>query len=147
MKKQKNKKTFLKKVLTLFTKNDIIEVEKRKVVFKMENLKSLQKKVYSQKFTVSNDKIKQTERNQLKTDTLDALALDFEQGLQVVGRCKEGVIVAFDNEMEGSIYGVVDIVIKDLSYNPDEYITEYQKALDERAERERKQAEKRKAKA
>ena len=114
----------------------------------MNELQALQAKVKETKFTVSNSKIKQTERNQLKSDALDAMSIDLTSGLEVVGRCKEGVIVAFDNDEEGAIYGVVDIVIKNLDYEPESYLEDYRIAQEEKAERERKRAEKRnKAKA
>ena len=112
----------------------------------MLNLKELQERVKGQKFTVNGAKLKQTERNQLKSDTLDALTTDLTEGLQVVGRCKEGVIVAFENDEEGAIYGVVDIVIKNLDFEPEVLLDEYALSLEEKAERERKLAEKRKSK-
>lgn len=73
---------------------------------------------------------------------MDALTVDLTEGLEVVGRCKEGVIVAFENDDEGAIYGVVDIVIKNFDFEPEVLLDEYTQALEEKAEKERKLAEK-----
>ena len=109
----------------------------------MEKLTQLVQATKTQKFSVSKDKIKQTERNALKSDILTALQSDLENGVTVVGRAKEGIIIALHNDDEGAIYGVLDVVIKDLAYNPDVLIDEYVALQEEKAEKARRQAEKR----
>lgn len=109
----------------------------------MEKLSQLVQATKTQKFSVSKDKIKQTERNALKSDILNALQSDLENGVSVVGRAKEGIIIALHNDDEGAIYGVLDVVIKDFTYEPDLLIDEYEALQAEKAEKARRQAEKR----
>ena len=129
--KKLNKKNN-KKVLTSLTFHDIINMKGGK---NMENLQALVQETNTKKFSVSKDKIKQTERNALKSDILEALSSDLADSIEVVGRSKEGVIIALPNEMEGSIYGVVDVVLKNLDFDPEILISEYEMA---KAEKERK---------
>lgn len=129
--KKLNKKNN-KKPLTYLTFHDIINMKGGK---NMENLQALVQATNTKKFSVSKDKIKQTERNALKSDILEALSSDLADSIEVVGRSKEGVIIALPNEMEGSIYGVVDVVLKNLDFDPEILISEYEMA---KAEKERK---------
>jgi hypothetical protein len=109
----------------------------------MEKLTQLVKGTKTQKFSVSNDKIKQTERNALKSDLLEALSSDLTSGIEVIGRSKEGIIIALQNDIEGAIYGVIDIVIKDLTFEPDLLIDEYAQAQAEKIAKAKAQEQKR----
>lgn len=109
----------------------------------MEKLIQLVATTKSQKFSVSNDKIKQTERNALKSDLLEALSSDLANGIEIIGRSKEGVIVALHNDIEGSIYGVIDIVVKDLNFEPDLLIDEYIQAQADKVAKAKAQEQKR----
>lgn len=109
----------------------------------MEKLTQLVSTTKSQKFSVSKDKIKQTERNALKSDLLEALSSDLAVGVEVVGRSKEGIIIALQNDIEGAIYGVVDIVVKDFTFEPEILIDEYAQAQADKIAKAQAQALKR----
>jgi hypothetical protein len=109
----------------------------------MENLQTLVQATNTKKFTVSKDKIKQTERNALKSDILEALSSDLADSIEVVGRSKEGIVIALPNEMEGSIYAVVDVVLKNLDFDPEILISEYETAKAEKEAKARALAQKR----
>ena len=94
----------------------------------MENLQTLVQATKKTKFDVSKDKIKQTQRNALKSDLLEALSSDLADNIEVVGRSKEGIIIAIPNDIEGSIYAVVDVVLKNLDFDPEVLIDEYSQA-------------------
>lgn len=137
--KKLNKKNN-KKLLTSLTFHDIINMKGGK---NMENLQALVQATNTQKFSVSKDKIKQTERNALKSDLLEAISSDLADSIEVVGRSKEGVIIALPNEMEGSIYAVVDVVLKNLDFDPEILIDEYETAKAEKEAKARALAQKR----
>lgn len=109
----------------------------------MEKLTQLVLKTEKQKFSVSKDKIKQTERNALKSDLLEALSSDLTSGIEVIGRSKEGIIIALQNDIEGAIYGVIDVVIKDFTFEPDLLIDEYQESQADKIAKAQAQALKR----
>jgi hypothetical protein len=113
------------KPLTYFTFHDIINMKGGK---NMENLQVLVQATKKTKFDVSKDKIKQTQRNALKSDLLEALSSDLADSIEVVGRSKEGIIIAIPNDIEGSIYAVVDVVLKNLDFDPEVLIDEYTQA-------------------
>jgi hypothetical protein len=129
--KKLNKKSN-QKHLTSLTFHDIINMKGGK---NMENLQVLVQATTKTKFEVSKDKIKQTQRNALKSDLLEALSSDLATSIEVVGRSKEGIIIAIPNDIEGSIYAVVDVVLKNLDFDPQIMLDEYE---DAQAEKEAK---------
>jgi len=137
---QKLNKKNNQKPLTSLAFHDIINMKGGK---NMEKLQALVQATNTQKFSVSKDKIKQTERNALKSDILEALSSDLETSIEVVGRSKEGIIIALPNEIEGSIYAVVDVVLKNLDFEPEVLIDEYEKAKAEKEAKAKALAEKR----
>ena len=118
------------KPLTYFTFHDIINHMKGGK--NMEKLLQLVQATKKTKFEVSKDKIKQTQRNALKSDLLEALSSDLADSIEVVGRSKEGIIIAIPNDIEGSIYAVVDVVLKNLDFDPQIMLDEYENAQAEK---------------
>lgn len=97
---------------------------------------------------VSNDKIQQTQRNELKESaTVAVMDLLTNEGVDCF-RTNEGVVIAIDNATtRKTVYFVIDPVVKSMNYDLDDEIQAYEDKLEERAERERKLAEKKKEKA
>jgi len=126
--------------LTYFTFHDIINMKGGK---NMENLQTLVQATTKTKFDVSKDKIKQTQRNALKSDLLEALSSDLADNIEVVGRSKEGIIIAIPNDIEGSIYAVVDVVLKNLDFDPQIMLDEYDQAQADKIAKAQSQALKR----
>lgn len=112
----------------------------------MEKLKDLQANVLNTKLEVSNDKIKQTVRNELKRDFLDVLNETFENAGFDVARTNDGVILKLGAK-NIDVFVAVDAVIKNLDYDLDFEINEYNLKLEKQAEREKIRAEKSKANA
>ena len=137
--KKLNKKSN-QKHLTSLTIHDIINMKGGK---NMENLQVLVQATTKTKFDVSKDKIKQTQRNALKSDLLEALSSDLATSIEVVGRSKEGIIIAIPNDIEGSIYAVVDVVLKNLDFDPEVLIEEYTQAQADKEAKARALASKR----
>jgi hypothetical protein len=136
--KKLNKKSN-QKHLTSLTFHDIINMKGGK---NMENLQVLVQATTKTKFEVSKDKIKQTQRNALKSDLLEALSSDLATSIEVVGRSKEGIIIAIPNDIEGSIYAVVDVVLKNLDFDPQIMLDEYEEAQAEKEAKARAVASK-----
>lgn len=137
----KKNKSFIQKVLTIFKKRDIIKYTKKQNIEKVEKemkLNALLEQVKETKYTVANDKMKQTERNELKRQLVDAVAEKLSEDIQIVGMSKKGVIVAVENDVEGAIYATVDVVVKGLDYDPAEDLEDYEIAEAKRIEREAK---------
>lgn len=142
----KSYKKRFKKVLTRLKIYAIIKYrknKKEKVELFMTKLQELMNETQEKVFNVNGVKIKQTERNDLKNDTMNALEQDLTEIGLAVGRTEKGIVIALPNENEGVIYATVDTAFKHLDYDPQSDIEDYQKLLEERAERERKRAEKR----
>lgn len=101
----------------------------------------------SRELKVSNGKIQQTQRNELKESaTLALLDVLTEQGVDAF-RTTEGVVIAIDNTTtKKTVYITVDPVIKGTDYDLDEETQAYEDKVAERAERERLAAEKKAAK-
>ena len=137
--KKLNKKNN-QKPLTSLSIHDIINMKGGK---NMENLQVLVQATTKTKFDVSKDKIKQTQRNALKSDLLEALSSDLADSIEVVGRSKEGIIIAIPNDIEGSIYAVVDVVLKNLDFDPEVLIEEYTQAQADKEAKARALAQKR----
>jgi hypothetical protein len=82
----------------------------------------------------TNDKINQVQRNEMKASVLDALQADFA-GVTNVARTKDGLVLEIQNDEIGTFYAVVDFTIKNLDYDLDGAIVDYNESI---AERERK---------
>lgn len=97
---------------------------------------------------VSNDKIQQTQRNELKeAATLAVMDLLTVEGVDCF-RTNEGIVIAIDNAtVRKTVHFVIDPVVKSMDYNLDDEIQAYEDKLEERAERERKLAAKKAEKA
>lgn len=87
----------------------------------------------------SDTKINQVQRNGIKTYGLDALQRDLTDNGFTVHRTKEGLVIEIANQEFGTIFTVLDFKVKDLDFDVQEAVTEYNDAI---AERERKALEK-----
>lgn len=87
----------------------------------------------------TNDKINQTQRNEIKAYGLSAIERDLVENGLTVHRTKDGLVVEIPNNEFGVIYSVIDFKIKNLDYDVDGAVAEYNEAI---AERERKVLEK-----
>lgn len=110
----------------------------------MENLAQVLEVIREKDFTVKGQKMKQTERNELKAMIVEAIAKDIEAtGVQVM-QVDRGHAVVIPNENEGSIVTVFDSVIKNFDYDPYFEHQEYEKVQEGKRERAEKRARKRK---
>lgn len=102
----------------------------------------------SKDLKVSEGKIQQTQRNELKESaTVALLDLLSNQGVDAF-RTIDGVVIAIDNTTtKKTVYISIDPVIKQIDYDLDEAIEAYDTKVTERLERERKLAEKKAEKA
>ena len=114
----------------------------------MKNLAKLVAKVADTKYEVTNGKIKQTERNALKKSVVDAILEDlYSNGFEVF-RTNDGTILKLSTATAVvEIPIAIDAVVKNLDYELDFEITEYELKLEKQAERERLRAEKSKEKS
>lgn len=112
----------------------------------MTKLFELVASVGAKKFEIANDKIKQTERNGLKKDFLDTLKETFVGAGFDVERTGDGVVLVLQAK-NTSIYVAVDAVIKNLDYDLDFEVSEYELKIQKQTEREIARAEKAKANA
>jgi ribosome-associated translation inhibitor RaiA len=111
------------------------------------------KKVETMELKVSNEKINQTQRNNLKSEFIDALVSIFaEKGIDL-HKTSDGLILKIEGN-EHDIHIGIDAVVKGLDYDLVASIDEYSAKLDARVERqqalakakEKRLAEKSKAK-
>lgn len=82
----------------------------------------------------SNDKINQVQRNEMKASVLESLQADFAS-ITNVFRTKDGLVLEIQNDEIGNFYAVVDFTIKNLDYDLDGAILDYNESV---AEKERK---------
>lgn len=124
--------------------NISIENKKNKGVVNLKNLQKVLADYKAKSFTIVNDKIKQTERNEFKASISAAIAADLaDAGLQV-GKVDKGYAFLVENDQLGAIAVSVDAVVKnDLNYDFDFEVAEQARKEAEIAERKAK----RKAKA
>ena len=97
-------------------------------------------------FDITNDKIKQTERNALKKDFLDVLLETLSENGLTVARTNDGIVLTIPSKKD-DIYVAIDGVVKNLDYDLDFEIDEYKLKLEKQLERElerKKKAESRK---
>jgi hypothetical protein len=109
----------------------------------MLNLKEFVAVVQSLELKSAGNKINQIQRNQLKENSLVALANDLSD-LNVF-RTNDGIIVEIANDELGAIHLEIDIKVKNLDFDLDSAVAEREQTLANRAERAQKAAE-RKAK-
>lgn len=91
--------------------------------------------VVNAKYEVSNGKIKQTQRNGIKKDFLDALTDVFANAGFETFRTNDGVVLAIPNKRT-EVFIAIDGVVKNLDYDLDFEIGEYELKLQKQAERE-----------
>lgn len=124
--------------------NISIENKKNRGEIKLENLQKVLADYKAKKFTIVNEKIKQTERNQFKADIAGAIALDLANAGLQVGKVDTGYAFLVENDQLGAIACTVDAVVKnDLNYDFYQEVEDQAKHDAEVAER----LAKRKAKA
>lgn len=99
--------------------NNNVENKKEKGELQMENIAKVLASYKGKNFKVSNGKINQLERNALKADFVNALALDLANAGLVVGSVEKGFAVLMDNDVLGSLSIVIDGVVKGLDYDFD----------------------------
>ena len=94
--------------------------------------------IQNAKVRVSNDKIHQTDRNNLKIQLMNVLK-DFLQANEIeVGFVKEGIAVSTFNEEIGEVNFVIDIKMKDLNFDFEAEIEDFQ--FEQKAKIEAQQA-------
>lgn len=108
----------------------------------MKNTKALLEKVSNVAYEVNNDKIKQTDRNNLKKDFLEAIFTDLEGAGFTVNRTNDGVILTVPSKKD-DIFIAIDGVIKNLDFDLEGEIAEYELKVEKQAERERERIAKR----
>jgi uncharacterized lipoprotein YajG len=90
----------------------------------------------------SNEKINQVQRNEVKALLTDALQGDLiANGLQVV-KTKDGLVMVLSNDELGEFYAVVDLTIKNLDYDLDGAVAEYNEALENKVAKAKAKADK-----
>lgn len=93
----------------------------------------------------SNEKINQVQRNEVKATLTEALQGDLiASGLQVV-KTKEGLVMVLSNDELGEFYAVLDLTIKNLDYDLDGAVAEYEDAVAEKLAKAKAKAEKTKS--
>lgn len=99
--------------------NNNVENKKEKGELQMKNIAKVLASYKGKNFKVSNGKINQLERNALKADFVNALALDLADAGLVVGSVEKGFAVLMENDILGSLSIVIDGVVKGLDYDFD----------------------------
>lgn len=108
--------------------------------------KNLANKVAERKFKVANDKINQTERNGLKQEVLAELADVLENAGYETFRTNDGVVMRLMAK-NVEIFVAVDGVVKNLDYDLDYEISEYELKVAKQLERQKEREAKAKANA
>lgn len=115
-------------------------------------MKNLLINISERKIETSNNKIKQTARNNLKVELMSALENQLKTlncDLVQVARTSSGIGVQIDNENVGMITFEIDLKIKDLDYDLDFenscYMETIERKEQEKAEKEKAKQEKIKA--
>lgn len=101
----------------------------------MEKLLNFVSQLEGADIAVSNDKIKQTERNAIKKDVLDSLLETFANAGLSVFRTNDGVVLSVQNA-KTEIFIAVDAVIKNLDYDVEFEVEEYDYKIMKQEERE-----------
>lgn len=109
----------------------------------MENLTRALDVIEERKYKVSNGKLNQVERNNTKSELLNAFMQDLNA--IVVGRCKEGVVLQLPNDQEGSIHVILDLKIKPLDYDGLHVVESYMQDQKDKEDAKAQRARDRKA--
>jgi hypothetical protein len=102
--------------------------------YTMNKLQSVVAAIKSKVFKMSGDKINQTERNAFKSEVLASLLSDLGS-VGSVSRTADGIVLEVENDELGVVYLEFDVKIKDVSFDLNEAVTDYQTLVDARAER------------
>lgn len=111
----------------------------------MKVLKNYVGVIEGKKFKTANDKINQTERNELKRDLLNCLKEDFEKNGFQATLTNDGVVLTIESERD-TLFIAIDPVVKNLDYDLDFEKSEYDLKIAKQLEREairKKRAEQR----
>lgn len=100
----------------------------------MNKLQSVVAAIKSKVFKMSGDKINQTERNAFKSEVLASLLSDLGS-VGSVSRTSDGIVLEVENDELGVVYLEFDVKIKDVSFDLNEAVTDYQTLVDARTER------------
>ena len=92
---------------------------------------------------MSGDNINQTQRNELKGATVQALHDLLKANGVEVALTSKGVAMVLDTATNRKFIVEIDAVVKNAKYDLSQEVADYQDILNERAERERKRLEKR----
>jgi hypothetical protein len=102
--------------------------------YTMNKLSSVVAAIKSKVFKMSGDKINQTERNAFKSEVLASLLSDLGS-VGSVSRTADGIVLEVENDELGVVYLEFDVKIKDVSFDLNEAVTDYQTLVDARTER------------
>jgi hypothetical protein len=102
--------------------------------YTMNKLSSVVAAIKSKVFKMSGDKINQTERNAFKSEVLASLLSDLGS-VGSVSRTSDGIVLEVENDELGVVYLEFDVKIKDVSFDLNEAVSEYQTLVDARTER------------
>ena len=108
----------------------------------MTKTKELVLSIANVKYEVNNDKIKQTDRNNLKKQFLDSLLEDLKDNGLTVNRTNDGIVLTVESKND-TVYITIDGVVKNLDYELNFEIDEYELKTEKQAERERERIAKR----
>lgn len=108
----------------------------------MTKTKELVLSIANVKYEVNNDKIKQTDRNNLKKQFLDSLLEDLKDNGLTVNRTNDGIVLTVESKND-TVYITIDGVVKNLDYDLNFEIDEYELKIEKQAERERERIAKR----
>lgn len=107
----------------------------------MTELKNVVLTVEGVSYEIANEKIKQTERNLLKKDILDAVYTDFVSAGFQAERTDDGVVLTLEPK-NTTVYVSIDAVVKNLNYDLPTAITEYELKVQKQLEREEERKQK-----
>jgi hypothetical protein len=102
--------------------------------YTMNKLSSVVAAIKSKVFKMSGDKINQTERNAFKSEVLASLLSDLGS-VGSVSRTTDGIVLEVENDELGVVYLEFDVKVKDVSFDLNEAVTDYQTKVDAAAER------------
>jgi hypothetical protein len=102
--------------------------------YTMNKLNAVVAAIKSKVFKMSGDKINQTERNAFKSEVLASLLSDLGS-VGSVSRTSDGIVLEVENDELGVVYLEFDVKIKDVSFDLNEAVTDYQTLVDARTER------------
>jgi len=108
----------------------------------MELLRLFAEKVKGLKLSITDKgAIKQTERNALKSELLEAFIKDLPSEL-VVGRAKEGIILEIPNTIEGSLPLILDIKFKNTDFDTATPVNDFMVAQKDKIVKAKEKADK-----